>query len=394
MKRGRSCQRLTSQGGKLLPPNTLLWPLEPHTEGKHRVLRHYLDAWLPIMMSSNQTVRFIDAFAGPGKYTGGEDGSPLIALDAYLSHQNIPGRSGRIDFIFIEKDGGRAKHLESVLSPRQAELPDTCSFQVINGSFTDEMTGAFNAIETQNLTMAPAFAMIDPFGVSDTPMDLIARILDHQKSEVYISFMSRDINRFNTVPEYESALDELFGCPDWRHGWEMANGPDKIEFFYELYERQLRAAGARYVLRFDLFEQDALVYALFFATKNDVGCDKMKQAMWRVAPFGDFQFKSAMRDQMILDPSFANLSEIDRVLPEKFGMNVDASIAKLEQFMRSDETLFHSGQLKSRLREMEKIGTLEVVRNTRRGQRGFPEGTILRFVDPPPPQPEQRSMFG
>ena len=49
-----------------MPPKTTEWPLEPHTLGKHIVLRHYLDAWLPIMLRSNQHILYIDAFAGPG----------------------------------------------------------------------------------------------------------------------------------------------------------------------------------------------------------------------------------------------------------------------------------------------------------------------------------------
>ena len=382
----------TLPGGNPLPPKTVLWPLEPHTEGKHRVLRHYLDAWLPILMSSNQTVLFIDAFAGPGRYEGGEDGSPLIALDAFISHRNIPC-SRRLNFVFIEKDENRADHLREVLSQKQDQLPETCGIQVINGTFTEEMSSALDTIETHNRTMAPAFVMIDPFGVSDTPMDLIARILRNQKSEAYISFMSRDINRFNSVPEFEVALNGLFGCEDWKVGWEMANGPEKIEFFYNLYESQLKASGAEYVLRFDLFENEELVYALFFATKNDLGCDRMKQAMWRVAPFGDFQFKSASMDQMILGPSFVDFGALDDVLIQNFGMNIAVSVDDLDQFMRSDKTLFHSGQLRSRLARMERVGTLEIVESSRRRRFAFPTGTVLRFVDLPPPEPRQESFF-
>ncbi len=382
----------TLLGGNPLPPKTVLWPLEPHTEGKHRVLRHYLDAWLPILMSSNQTVLFIDAFAGPGRYEGGEDGSPLIALDAFISHTNIPS-SRRLNFVFIEKDENRADHLREVLSQKQNQLPETCGIQVINGTFTEEMSSALDTIETHNRTMDPAFVMIDPFGVSDTPMDLIARILRNQKSEAYISFMSRDINRFNSVPEFEVALNGLFGCEEWKVGWEMANGPEKIEFFYNLYASQLKASGAEYVLRFDLFENEELVYALFFATKNDLGCDRMKQAMWRVAPFGDFQFKSASMDQMILGPSFVDFGALDDVLFQNFGMNIAVSVDDLDQFMRSDKTLFHSGQLRSRLTRMERVGTLEIVESSRRRRFAFPTGTVLRFVDPPPPEPRQESFF-
>src|SRR5437868_3544213 len=68
--------------GDVADPDETLWPLEPHTLGKHLVLRAYLDAWLPIMARWNGRILFIDGFAGPGEYSTGEDGSPIIALKA------------------------------------------------------------------------------------------------------------------------------------------------------------------------------------------------------------------------------------------------------------------------------------------------------------------------
>ena len=59
-----------------MPPNSTTWPLSPHTEGKHIVLRAYLDAWLPKLGRYNKRVAFIDGFAGPGEYSTGEEGSP------------------------------------------------------------------------------------------------------------------------------------------------------------------------------------------------------------------------------------------------------------------------------------------------------------------------------
>jgi len=62
-----------------------LWPMRRHTQAKHVILRKYLDAWLPILgagRSAAEHVMLIDGFAGPGRYTTGEDGSPLIMLKA------------------------------------------------------------------------------------------------------------------------------------------------------------------------------------------------------------------------------------------------------------------------------------------------------------------------
>src|SRR5687768_1930123 len=70
-----------------MPPRDVLWDLDPHTIAKHRILRRYVDAWLPIMASYPRRLVLIDGFAGPGRYRGGEDGSPVILLKAYLEHQ-------------------------------------------------------------------------------------------------------------------------------------------------------------------------------------------------------------------------------------------------------------------------------------------------------------------
>ena len=61
---------------------TTVWELEDHTAAKHEILRRYLAAWFPILSSSGYNRRglFIDGFAGPGIYSKGELGSPIIAL--------------------------------------------------------------------------------------------------------------------------------------------------------------------------------------------------------------------------------------------------------------------------------------------------------------------------
>ena len=69
-----------------MPPESTLWDLDPHTIGKHLVLKNYMNAWLPIMSRWNGRVLFIDAFAGPGEYSKGELGSPIIALRALIEH--------------------------------------------------------------------------------------------------------------------------------------------------------------------------------------------------------------------------------------------------------------------------------------------------------------------
>src|SRR6266508_3728294 len=78
-----------SRGHHTVARKDTLWPITRPTQAKHMILRTYLDAWLPILGAgrhAHEHVVLIDGFAGPGRYSGGEPGSPLIMLEAYLDH--------------------------------------------------------------------------------------------------------------------------------------------------------------------------------------------------------------------------------------------------------------------------------------------------------------------
>src|SRR3990167_8475993 len=98
-------------------PKETRWPIEPHTKVKHLILGLYLKAWLPIMATHNGCIMFIDGFAGPGRYEGGEEGSPLIALRTLLDHPHFrqPQPNRKVEFLFIEEDRRREAALRNEL---------------------------------------------------------------------------------------------------------------------------------------------------------------------------------------------------------------------------------------------------------------------------------------
>ena len=67
----------------------VVWDKSPHTAAKHNILRKYVQAWSAILAqgSFHRRIIYIDGFAGPGEYIGGEDGSPIIVLRSLKEHQ-------------------------------------------------------------------------------------------------------------------------------------------------------------------------------------------------------------------------------------------------------------------------------------------------------------------
>ena len=361
-------------------PKTTLWSLEPHTLGKHLVLKGYLDAWFPIMGSSNKRILFLDGFAGPGEYETGEIGSPLIALNSFKQHRSRHLVTADVFFVFIEKDPARADHLKQLIDRLRPDLPANCEVEVECGLFDDTMTSTLDELDAQKVGLAPAFVMVDPFGVSGTPMAVLKRLLANSKCEVYVSFMYDFISRFRDTSEFEPHLDALFGCSDWREGIPMTDPVERKEFFYRLYEQQLRKAGANQVIRFELYEGPRLVYAIFFGTHSVLGADRMKQAIWKVAPFGDFTFRGTRSSQLGLELLQTNLHPLQVALRREFALKGWVSIEDVEYFVASDRTDYHSGQLKKgALAPMEAGRLIEVDDTTRKRRRTYPEGTRLRF---------------
>jgi three-Cys-motif partner protein len=361
-------------------PKNTIWNLEAHTTGKHLVLRSYLNAWLPILGTWSGRILFIDGFAGPGEYSKGEEGSPIIAMRALEEHIAKTAIKAEIVFIFIEKDKARADHLLTLVEQWRPKLKN-CKIDVIVGEFDDKMKDIFGYLDEQKKRLAPSFVMIDPFGVSGTPMSVVKRILGSPRSEVYISVMIESINRFCGTKEFEPHLNELYGDDNWKECAKIDGSTERIECFVNLYEKKLYDAGAKEVVKFDLYERNRYVYTIFFATGHWLGSYKMKAAVWKVAPFGDFAFRGSHSGQLTFGSDIIDFAPLRAALCEEFKGRGWVRIDQVEKFVGSDQTDYHTGQLrKGALIPMEKTNEIEVDQETRKRKNSYPDGCRMRFL--------------
>lgn len=279
-----------TEGSESVPAT---WELEPHTKAKHEILRLYLNAWYPKVTAYNRRVVFIDGFAGPGIYKGGEAGSPIIALDTLLQHNHLPKIRAGVSFVFIEQDAQRLDSLRAQIAMRK--LPGNVSVETYHGASDEALDEAFAGLDQQGLTLAPTLALLDPFGVKGVRMEHIKRFMDTRGCEVLITFMSSRIHRFGNTPEYRKHLSALFGTDGWEKALDL-EGPARLDFIRSLFKARLEAqdgAGARYTRYFFMRDRDNRpVYELAFASNHAKGIDSMKDAMWKLDPIGGAAFSS------------------------------------------------------------------------------------------------------
>jgi three-Cys-motif partner protein len=126
-----------------MPPRNTLWAAEEHTLAKHRILRGYLDAWIPILGRQVGWLVLVDGFAGPGRYSTGEDGSPLVMLKAFLEHQQRGQIDAQLEYVFIEKTQDRFEHLADEVAAlfEPQGRPSNVNVQLVRGEFADVLPG-------------------------------------------------------------------------------------------------------------------------------------------------------------------------------------------------------------------------------------------------------------
>ncbi|MXY53879.1 MAG: three-Cys-motif partner protein TcmP [Gammaproteobacteria bacterium] len=238
------------------------------------------------------------------------------------------------------------------------------------------MTLLLDQIDQQNAVLAPAFVMVDPFGPKGSRMSLIERILRNPKSECLISFMYEPIRRFHTTGGYEEPLNELFGTEAWKECFDIEDEPERNRFLHDLFTRQLKRHGAKYVVTFELYRGNHHIYTLYFTTGDLKGCDLMKSCIWKLDPGQGVSFRAhAQRDLFSLRG--ADTDHLARQLRDRFG-NQWTPIGTIEDFVKSDATPFHKGQLRqATLQPLERDSKIEVQRP--QGGKGFTSGRGIRL---------------
>jgi len=370
-------------------PDDTLWPLEPHTAAKHSILRRYLHAYYPKLASTRDRIDFVDGFAGPGVYAGGEPGSPIIALDALAEHRHLPRMANcRFSFLFIEEDPARFAMLKRILDGRQH--PPNVEVKVRRGTFVDHIGEAFEGLEALRdagwVSHRPSFVMVDPFGPKGLPLSLLRRLALFPKTELLISFMYEPISRFLEHPDFAPHLDDLFGTREWRDAVALAPD-DKKAHLSTLYARQLRSIGMEYVRLFEMKDAgNRTEYFLAFATHSEDGIRAIKEAMWKVDQAGGIVFS----DFTATDPAQATLFEVEPdleqlqgLLIERFRDQPQVPTEDIDRFVLIDSA-FRETHGKDVLRKLQRegAGAIDVARPPSKTKAYWGPGTRVTFLQP------------
>lgn len=355
-----------------------LWEIEPHTQAKHEILRRYLGAWFGILGQKIPRIMYMDGFCGPGRYSGGEDGSPIIALKEAIKHSTLL-KSSEVTFFFIDEDPDRIAHLRHEISL----LPIPSNFKLIiqTGEFHHVLKQVFDSAQQTNSNLVPTFAFIDPFGFKGVPFELMGRLLKNPHTEIFINVMIDFVNRFIEHPDLRTQqhIIDLFGT---RQSLDVAcSGGDRLADLRRLYLGQLQK-HAKFVRYFEMRnDHDRILYYLFFASNHPLGHARMKEAFWKVDPSCGLKFSDATDPNQLalfkLDPC----ENLTKLIFDKFhGQTV--LVGDIRKYVENDTpyTGSHMGRALKLMEEKQQLCVSPCKADgKKRHGRSFPNEVIVDF---------------
>ena len=258
--------------------------------------------------------------------------------------------------------------------------PPNVLITLTNSTFIDLTTEIVDDLERRNAILAPTFAFVDPVGVKATPMSVLQRLTNFPKADLLVYFAHEAVTRWAGAGNIDKALTDLYGTDEYKNADTLATPAERSEYLHDLYKRQLHdVCTFPYIQSFSMYDhRGKRIYDLFYCTREPIGLDRMKQAMWKVAPAGDFRFQDRFANQQVIFGEAVDTAPLQKELSQHYaGRSV--SIQEIIDHVVAG-TPFASNHVKTlTLAPMQRQGL--IASPNQRKKNTYPDGTIVVFPD-------------
>jgi three-Cys-motif partner protein len=259
---------------------------------KHSLLEQYLPELVYRVGRTWDSFAYVDGFAGPWQThdPNHADSSFHAAIDALRHSQkglrDTHQRELPITCVLVEQNRVAFRELE-----RYAAGETSADFEVhaLHGEFIKTISAIDNLTNTGGRNPFK-FVLLDPTGWAQVPMEDLKSFLDQRSSEVLITLMIRDINRFLGQEDRAESYRKLFGRPEVLEKLQNTPSEERAEQAVLEYSQSLKElCRFKYVSAAVVLEPDkeSIRYFLVYATKHHRGIEVFKAAEIKAARIQD-----------------------------------------------------------------------------------------------------------
>lgn len=261
------------------------------TKLKLDLFRECYREWFPVFVH-NPYIKHIyvyDMFAGSGKDSVGNPGSPIILFQE--SHGNkkqhckslLKGNAPKVSFAFNEYEPLKKEELQTNVSEELERCKSKCtesscpfekSFYYEHKDFSDliESSEKFNQI-LSNKSYAK-FILLDQYGFNQIHDNVFLKLTNSPNTDFIFFIASSFIKRFRNMPAVTAYFDKNKICYDETH-------PKECHRVITDYFRNLIPSEKEYYLHSFTIKKRSNYYGLIFGTSHSLGMEKFVKVCWK-----------------------------------------------------------------------------------------------------------------
>ncbi len=337
-----------------------------HSKAKVDLFKRYFSIYLNVISRTSfvNKIYLYDLFAGEGRYSDGEKGSPVVAMECIASHYFNNGSTcpnidvWRNDFSKSQIETDKFKidrvkdFVDKIYRPDNVNVDFT---KIDSSQILSEIDTRLNKLKKDER----ALLFIDPWGYKDIKPKELKSILANGKTEIIlflpISFMYRFANKalidegFAGGKPLEEFLKELFVG-------KMPDTNNQIKFIDAIKEEFKIYTSLKYVDTFTIERENNNFFCLFFFTNNKTGYSKMLDAKWKFDEQSGRAFE--LKHNPLQTSMFDAVTEVDYVSQIKDFLKFRKSATNQELFDYGLEKGFLPKHTKQVLDELKKKDSL------------------------------------
>lgn len=266
-----------------------LTPKKQQTDKKIAYIKEYVRQWCYVMLERDKihAINFIDCMCNAGVYRDGDCCTVIEVLLIFLElAPKYPNK--QLNIWCNDIDPKKIEILKKVVAIFPQNIQVTMHYQQKDVNTCLDMLSKENSVSRKIFGYDKATILyVDPFDFGTVEIPKISAVLQKHYCELLFNFFSSDYIR--NIDSDDGRISKCLG------GKSFENLDKLIEYM----RNQLRVGHIKYLFSYQFRIQTNIeLYQIVFATPNQRGLEKLKDALWNVFNGAEFHRNQTTTGQM------------------------------------------------------------------------------------------------
>lgn len=262
-------------------------PFDETTQLKLEIFRECFREWFPVFLHNQwaDEVMIFDFFAGSGKDTDGNYGSPLVLLDEAKGENRKFCKQFKkpIGFSFNESLKGKSVELNQNATEhiKNCEKENACGGCIYTQSISQaEFKDVFQSAETKAILQnrkIGKFILLDQYGFSQIDDDIFQKLISYPITDFIFFISSSFIKRFQEHPSVKAYIDTE------KIDFNQSSPKECHRIIAEYFRNSIPSEKEYYLHHFSIQKETGKgnYYGLIFGSNHTLGMEKFLKVCWQ-----------------------------------------------------------------------------------------------------------------